>query len=179
MIQDHSDHGASKAPISLSACHNTKKPQKVANNKNQEPIKSTQEFYITIVNPVTTLMKFSLSNRDVVSADGSSWSLEETGVYIKFSPKAVPAPKLITSSLWRPHTVLPPLKDNETLVSNVIELECNDTIGIDFSLVTVALSHSATDLGGYELVLKELIDSEDNVWKDLETWCPVGNLLST
>ncbi|KAJ7363162.1 hypothetical protein OS493_011440 [Desmophyllum pertusum] len=58
------------------------------------------------------------------------------------------------------------------LVSNVIELACDDLVGITFSGVTVALSHSATDLGGYELVMKELTNAEDNVWKDLETWRP-------
>ena len=95
----------------------------------------------------------------------------------QISSKAVPSPKLITSSLWRPSTVSLPLKDDESLVSNVIELACDDLSGIELSEVTVALSHSAIDLKGYELVIKERIDSEKNDWQDLETWCPLGKLL--
>ena len=90
----------------------------------------------------------------------------------------MPSPKLITSSLWRPSTVSLPLKDDESLVSNVIELACDDPSGqIELSEVTVALSHSAIDLKGYELVIKECIDSVTNDWKDLKTWCPLGKLL--
>lgn len=89
----------------------------------------------------------------------------------------MPAPKLITSALWRPSTVSLPLKDDESLVSNVIELACDDLSCIELSDVTVALSHSAIDLKGYELVIKERIDSEENDWKDLETWLPSGTLL--
>jgi len=84
---------------------------------------------------------------------------------------------MVTSSLWRPGTVSPPLEDNETLVSNIIDLACDEPVHIDFSKVTVALSHSATDLGGFEIVLKERVDSEKNVWKDLETWYPLGKFL--
>ncbi|KAJ7375534.1 hypothetical protein OS493_040553, partial [Desmophyllum pertusum] len=109
---------------------------------------------------------------DIVTEESSSWILKETGVCITFSPKAVPDPRLVTASLWRPSTVSPPLEENEMLVSNVIELACDDLVGITFSGVTVTLSHSATDLGGYELMMKELTNAEDNVWKDLETWCP-------
>ncbi|KAJ7382088.1 hypothetical protein OS493_037148 [Desmophyllum pertusum] len=111
-------------------------------------------------------------NRDIVKREGSWWILKETGVCITFSPKAVPDPRLVKAFLWPPGTVSPPLEENETLVSNVIELACDDLVGITFSEVTVALSHSATNLAGYELVMKELTNAEGNVWKDLETWCP-------
>ncbi len=113
-------------------------------------------------------------NRDIVSGEGASWILKKTGVCIKFPPKPLPAPKLITSALWRPRTVSLTLKDDESLVSNVIELACDDLSGIELSGVTVALSHSAIDLKGYELVIKERIDSDKNDWKDLETWLPSG-----
>ncbi len=83
---------------------------------------------------------------------------------------------MITCSLWRASVVSPYLEDNEMLVSNVIELACDDPTGINFSKITVALSHSATDLKryeilmkGYEFVMKELIYSSDMSWKDLET----------
>ncbi|KAJ7388302.1 hypothetical protein OS493_038638, partial [Desmophyllum pertusum] len=90
------------------------------------------------------MLRFFFPNTDIVTEESSSWILKETGVCITFSSKAVPDPRLDTSSLWRPGTVSPPLEDNEI----------------------------ATDLGGYELVMKELTNAEDNVWKDLETWCP-------
>ena len=35
--------------------------------------------------------------------------------------------------------------------------------------ITVALLHSASNLKGYEVVMKQLIDPENNEWKDLET----------
>ena len=129
------------------------------------------------LNHVTSLIQLYLSNRDLVSKEGASWILKETGICIKFSPNAIPVPTMVTSSLWRPGTVSPPLEDDETLVSNIIELSCDDPDSIEFSKVTVTLSHSATDLRGYELVLKERTDSEDNIWKDLETLFLLGRLL--
>ena len=83
---------------------------------------------------------------------------------------------MVTLSLWSPGTVFPPREDDQTLVSNIIELACDDPVDIDFSKVTVTLSHSATKLRGYEVVLKERIDSKENIWKDLETCCPLGKL---
>lgn len=118
-----------------------------------------------------------MSNRDLVTEEGCSWILKESGICINFSPNAVQTPVIVTSSLWRPGTASPPLEDGETLVSNIIELACNDRVNIEFSKVTVTLSHSATELRGYELVLKEQIDSKKNTWKDLETCCPLGKLL--
>jgi len=122
-------------------------------------------------------MRLYLSNRDLVTEEGSSWILKESGICIEFSPNAVQIPIIVTSSLWRPGTISPPLEDDETLVSNIIELACDDPVDIEFSKVTVTLSHSASELRGYELVLKEMTDSEENLWKDLETCCPLGRLL--
>jgi len=66
------------------------------------------------------------------------------------------------------------------LVSSVIQLACDDQVGVNFTGIKVALSHSATDLGGYELVMKELTDSENNTWKNLNTsdvyWDSAGML---
>ena len=105
----------------------------------------------------------------------------ESGVCIKFSPKAVPEVKLITCLLWSPSAVTLPLDADESLVSSVIQLACDDQVGVNFTGIKVALSHSATDLGGYELVMKELTDSENNTWKDLNTadvyWDSAGMLL--
>lgn len=101
--------------------------------------------------------------------EDSVWFDNEAGVWIKFSSKAVSDPRLITCSMWNSGVFSPPLEENEALVSNVIELACDEPDGINFSGVTVALSHSATDVGGYELVMKELVDPENKTWKDLET----------
>ena len=43
--------------------------------------------------------------------------------------------------------------------------------------VMIAISHSATDLKGYELVVKKLTNEENKNWEDLETrsiWRPSG-----
>lgn len=88
---------------------------------------------------------------------------------------AVLEPKQITCSLWKPETCSPPLKENESLVSNVIELLCeHGPPSAQFSKdndkkIMIMLSHSATDLVGYELVIKELVDQDNNEWIDLET----------
>ena len=109
------------------------------------------------------------SYRDLVPEEGFTWILKETGVLIKFFPKAVPDPRLVTCLLWKAGIVSPPLENNESLVSNVIELDCDDPHDVVFSSIEVALSHSAICLRGYELVLKEMTDSKGLHWKDLRT----------
>ena len=81
---------------------------------------------------------------------------------------------LITCSLWSPGTLSPPLGSNEALVSNVIELSHDGPPDLEFSgnaqgSITVALMHSASDLKGYEVVIKQLVDRENNEWIDLVT----------
>ena len=94
----------------------------------------------------------------------------------------MPEAKLITCLLWSSSHVSLPLEADESLVSSIIQLACDDPEGVNFSGVTVALSHSAIDIGGYELVMKELTDPENDIWKNLsttnETWDPSGMLLS-
>ena len=59
-------------------------------------------------------------------------------------------------------------------MSNVIELshdgppdlECS---GDDRGNITVALLHSASNLRENEVVMKQLVDPENNEWKELET----------
>ena len=109
------------------------------------------------------------SYRELVPEEGFTWILKETGVLIKFFPKAVPDPRLVTCSLWKPEIVSPLLENNESLVSYVIELDCDDPHDVVFSSIEVALSHSAIPLRGYELVLKEMTDSKGLHWKDLRT----------
>ncbi|PFX13446.1 hypothetical protein AWC38_SpisGene22467 [Stylophora pistillata] len=105
--------------------------------------------------------------RDLVSKEGFTWILKETGVFIKFLPEAVTDPRLITCMLWKPGKGSPPLEDNESLVSNVIELDCDDSNDVVFSSIEVALTHSAKCSRGYELVMKEMTDTDG--WRDLET----------
>ena len=92
-------------------------------------------------------------------------------------------PKQMKCSRWSPKICSPSLAENESLVSNVIELSCeHGPLGAKFlknvdEKVTVRLSHSASDLKGYELVVKELVDPDNNVWKELDTrqvWKPSG-----
>ena len=87
----------------------------------------------------------------------------------------MPKPLLFTCSVWPPKLRCPPISSNELLVSNVIELSHDgppdlELSGDDEGNVIVALLHSATDLKGYEVVIKQLVDPYDNEWKDLETW---------
>ncbi|XP_022808907.1 uncharacterized protein LOC111345878 [Stylophora pistillata] len=106
---------------------------------------------------------------DTVGEEGLTWILKKTGVLVNFLPDAVPDPRLVTCYLWRTDGVSYPLKEYESLVSNVIELSCHHVLGISFNCVSVALSHSAVKLKGMELVMKELTDPVKNVWKDLES----------
>ena len=96
-------------------------------------------------------------------------------------------PKQMKCSRWCPKIRSPSLAENESLVSNVLELSCEDgPLGAEFhknvhEKVTVRLSHSASDLKGYELVIKELVDLVDNEWKELDTrqvWKPSGRIIS-
>ena len=109
------------------------------------------------------------SYRELVPEEGFTWILKETGVLVNFFPKAVPDPRLVTCSLWKSGIVSPLLENNESLVSNVIELDCDDPHDVVFSSIEVALSHFAICLRGYELVLKEMTDSKGLHWKDLRT----------
>ena len=109
------------------------------------------------------------SYRELVPEKGFTWILKETGVLIKFFPKAVPNARLVSCSFWRPESVSHLFEDNESLVSNVIELDCDDPHDVVFSSIEVALGHSTIPLRGYELVLKEMTDSKGLHWKDLRT----------
>ena len=59
-------------------------------------------------------------------------------------------------------------------MSNVIELSHDGPPDLEFSgdakgNITVALLQSASNLKGYEVVIKQLVDPENNEWRDLET----------
>ena len=93
---------------------------------------------------------------------------------VTFRPGAIRKPLLISCSLWNPRTFSPPLGSNELLVSNVIQLSHDGLPDLEFSgdpqgSVTVALMHSASNFKGYEVVIKQLVDPENNEWIDLAT----------
>ncbi len=120
-----------------------------------------------------------------VSERGGVWKLQEiqAAACITFPQNAVTKPVLFKCTLWDSSTHFPPLKKGEALVSSVMELTCDDSLSSNFTgdfdkEVTVALSHSASNLKGYEVVIRELVDSDNNDWRDLETtniWQTSGN----
>ena len=123
-----------------------------------------------VVAPVIILLFF----RGEVSHKGDIWNLQEAAASVTFGRGAEMKPLLIACSLWSPRTLSPPLGNNEVLVSNVIELSHDGPPDLEFSgdaqgKVTVALMHSACNLKGYEVVIKQLVDPENNEWIDLET----------
>ena len=132
------------------------------------------------------LLNYVIPFRCEVSERGEVWKLHDiqAGACITFPPNAVTKPVLFRCTLWESTTHFPPLKKDEALVSSVIELTCDDQLSSNFTgefdeEVTVALSHSASNLKGYEVVIRELVDADNNEWKDLKTrniWEASGTL---
>ena len=106
---------------------------------------------------------------------GAIWRLQDTlSACVTFPPNAVKSTVVFRCLLWQSTIDFPPLRKNEALVSNVIVLARDDLLRSDFTgtfdeEVSVALSHSATNLKGYEVVMIELVDLDNNEWKDLQT----------
>ena len=102
---------------------------------------------------------------------------------VMIPPKALPTCTEVTCSLWNQQILSPPLGRNEALVSSVMELACGNLPGTEeryeFNVKgKLALSHSASDIKGYELVIKELTNEKTNDWRDLKTrwaWTPSGS----
>ena len=86
-----------------------------------------------------------------------------------FPRDAVSEPTPIVVHRWRYSACSPPLQEHEAITSNVIELSSISGQDPKFhTKVKLSLSHSAPDLRGYELVIKRLIDRENNKWEDLD-----------
>ena len=86
-----------------------------------------------------------------------------------FPSNAVSEPTLIMVQRWKDSVCSPPLQEHEAITSNVIELSPMDGQGLKFNTkVKLSLSHSATELRGYELVIKKLIDKETNIWEEVK-----------
>ena len=123
--------------------------------------------------------------RSKITKDGGVLIVQNVPSRVMFPPKALSTCTEVTCSLWNLQILSPPLGRNEALVSSVMELACGNLPGTEeryeFNVkVKVALSHSASDIKGYELVIKELINEKTNDWRDLETrwaWTPSGRAI--
>ena len=101
-----------------------------------------------------------------VTSGGNSWAFKQWGVHLMFPPDAVSEH---TSIMVRVRVRGPLLQEHEAITSNVIELYSLNGQELKFNTkVKLSLSHSATDLQGYELVMKKLIDKETNYWEDVD-----------
>ena len=134
------------------------------------------------------MINFPVYFRGKLGGKEDTWHLREAGASIKLSRGAVQqtAPFTCRCLLWNPRTLSPPIARDEILVSSVIELSHDDPPDLDHResveglSFTVALLHSAPDLEGYEVVIKQLIDQENNEWKELKTentWHGSGNVM--
>ena len=120
--------------------------------------------------------------RSKITEEGGALMIQNVPSRVMIPPKALPTCTEVTCSLWNLHILSPPLGRNEALVSSVMELACGSIPSTEkryeFNVkVKLALSHSASDTKGYELVIKELISEKTNDWRDLETrwaWTPSG-----
>lgn len=107
--------------------------------------------------------------RGTVSKQGSHWELKKVAAHFIFPPDAVSEDRLMALYRWKITACSPPLQENEAIVSDVVELSAGIYERLAFNReVTLAISHSASDLKGYEVVLKKLIDKETNEWVDVD-----------
>ncbi|XP_068736785.1 uncharacterized protein [Montipora capricornis] len=106
----------------------------------------------------------------IVTSVGIHLDLKLGAVHLTFPPDAVSEPTTIMVHRWKCNALSPPLGEHEAVVSNVIEIYTNtDAEAFEFNNeVKLALSHSAPDLKGYELVIKRLADASTNEWEDVD-----------
>ena len=103
-----------------------------------------------------------------VTSEGTCWAFEQWAVHLMVPPDAVSERTSIVVRRRKYSVRSPPLQEHEAITSNVIELSCLNGQELKFNtVVKLSLSHSATDLQGYELVIKKLIDKETNNWEDV------------
>ena len=104
----------------------------------------------------------------ILTSDGTSFSFNEWAVHLFFPPDAVSERTSIVVHLWKCSVRSPPLQEHEAITSNVIELSSLNGQELKFNNnVKLLLCHSATNLQGYEIVIKKLIDKETNTWEDV------------
>ena len=105
-----------------------------------------------------------------MTSEGIHLDLYRGGVHLTFPPGSVAESTTIMVIIWKYGTCLPTLGEHEAVVSNVIEISANkEVVALEFKdEVKLALSHSASDLEGYELVIKKLLDAESNKWEEVD-----------
>ena len=117
----------------------------------------------------TTIDEIFCNCRGIVTSEDTKWPIKQLGVHLVFPPDALSEPTPIMVQRWKNSVCSPPLEEHEAITSNVIELSPMDSQGLKFNTkVKLSLSHSATNLMGYELVIKQLTDKETNKWEDLD-----------
>ena len=106
----------------------------------------------------------------MVTREGIYLDLYRGGVHLTFPPGTVSESTTIMVHRWKYGACLPTLGEHEAVVSNVIEISTNKEVKtLEFEdEVKLALSHSAPDLEGYELVVKKLLDAETNEWDEVD-----------
>ena len=105
-----------------------------------------------------------------MTSEGIHLDLYRWGVHLTFPPGSVAESTTIMVHRWKYGACLPTLGEHEAVVSNVIEISANKEVkALEFEdEVKLALSHSAPDLEGYELVVKKLLDAETNEWDEVD-----------
>ena len=102
-------------------------------------------------------------------SEGFNRAIKRLGVHLMFPPEALSDSTPIMVQRWKHSVCSPPLQEHEAITSNVIELFPMDSQGLKFNTkVKLSLSHSATNLWGYELVIKKLIDKQTNKWEEVD-----------
>ena len=100
---------------------------------------------------------------------GTQWDLNLGAVHFMFPPDAVSEATTIVAYRWRCSACSPPLQGHEAVVSNVIQISSPGDEGLEFNTeVKLVLSHSASNLQGYEVVIKRLIDKGRNEWEEID-----------
>ncbi|XP_044180867.1 LOW QUALITY PROTEIN: uncharacterized protein LOC122962029 [Acropora millepora] len=94
--------------------------------------------------------------------------LKQVGIHLMFPPGIVSERRVSSVRRWNPRFRSPPLFDIEAVVSDVIELSLDSPGGLDLDKsVTLVIPHCASDLKGYEVVIKCFSSGDE--WKDVET----------
>ena len=103
-----------------------------------------------------------------MTSKGTNWAVKQGAVHLMFPPDAVSEPTPILVHRREFSVCSPPLQEHEAITSYVIELSSMDSKSLKFNTkVKLWMSHSATNLLGYELVIKKLIDKETNNWEEV------------
>ena len=134
------------------------------------------------------VINFPLYFRGKIGGKEDTWHIREAGASIQLCSEAIqhPLPFTCRCLLWNPRILSPPIANDEILVSSVIELSHDGPPDLEYkesvegTRFTVALLHSAPNLEGYEVVIKQLIDQENNEWKELKTentWHGSGTIM--